>query len=132
MVEKQSVDVEQRPAESGIDTEVLTADTKARHGVHLAEAAELYADTRAVETYGYVARGSVVEPRDTGRAVLMLYRLKSRHVQFMGLGGSIGTALFLGIGRALAAAGPLSVFLGFTITGVGIYGMVSPRVFLLC
>lgn len=59
MVEKQSVDVEQRPAGSGIDIEVLTADKTVRHGVHLAEAAELYADTRAVESYGYVARGSV-------------------------------------------------------------------------
>jgi amino acid transporter len=42
----------------------------------------------------------------------------------MGLGGSIGTALFLGIGRALAAAGPLSVFLGFTISGAAVFGMV--------
>lgn len=44
----------------------------------------------------------------------------------MGLGGSIGTGLFLGIGRALAASGPLSMFLGFAITGVAIWGMVSP------
>lgn len=43
----------------------------------------------------------------------------------MGLGGSIGTALFLGIGRALAATGPLSMFLGFLITGAAIWGMVS-------
>lgn len=50
----------------------------------------------------------------------------------MGLGGAIGTGLFLGIGRALAAAGPLSVFLGFTITSVGVYGMVSPRAFYPC
>lgn len=43
----------------------------------------------------------------------------------MGLGGAIGTGLFLGIGRALAASGPLNVFLGFIITGVGVFGMVS-------
>ena len=43
----------------------------------------------------------------------------------MGLGGSIGTALFLGIGRALAATGPLSMLLGFAITGAGVWAMVS-------
>lgn len=43
----------------------------------------------------------------------------------MGLGGSIGTALFLGIGRALAATGPLSMLLGFLFTGAAVFGMVS-------
>lgn len=43
----------------------------------------------------------------------------------MGLAGSIGTALFLNIGRSLAAGGPLSIFLGYTITSAAIYGMVS-------
>lgn len=61
----------------------------------------------------------------TNRRLLLVQRLKARHVQFMGLGGSIGTALFLGIGRSLAASGPLSMFLGFIFTGVAIWGMVS-------
>ncbi|PPJ58222.1 hypothetical protein CBER1_10215 [Cercospora berteroae] len=50
--------------------------------------------------------------------------LKSRHVQFIGLGGAIGTGLFLGIGRALAQAGPLSLFLGYLTAGIAIYCMM--------
>lgn len=68
--------------------------------------------------------------------------LKSRHIQFIALGilrfkrvqmerrltivgGTIGTGLFLGIGRAFANAGPLSVLLGYTFTGVAIFGMMQ-------
>lgn len=51
-------------------------------------------------------------------------RLKSRHIQFIALGGTIGTGLFLGIGRAFTQAGPLSLLLGYTFTGVAIFAMV--------
>lgn len=51
-------------------------------------------------------------------------RLKSRHIQFIALGGTIGTGLFLGIGSAFIQAGPLSLLLGYTFTGVAIFGMV--------
>ncbi|EXJ77827.1 AAT family amino acid transporter [Capronia epimyces CBS 606.96] len=108
MSEKKSFDVEQRPMGVDIDDGVLSDKVEHTGAVHLAEAAELYGDPQAAESYRYVARG-----------------LKARHIQFMGLGGSIGTALFLGIGRALAAAGPLSIFLGFTISGMAIFGMMQ-------
>lgn len=51
--------------------------------------------------------------------------LKSRHIQFIALGGTIGTGLFLGIGRAFTTAGPLSLFLGYTFVGVAIYAMMQ-------
>ncbi|KAH6983517.1 amino acid permease/ SLC12A domain-containing protein [Ilyonectria sp. MPI-CAGE-AT-0026] len=51
--------------------------------------------------------------------------LKSRHVQFIAIGGSIGTGLFLGIGSALTNAGPLSLLLGYSITSVAIYAMLQ-------
>lgn len=51
-------------------------------------------------------------------------RLKSRHIQFIALGGTIGTGLFLGIGRAFTQAGPLSLLLGYTFTGVAVFAMV--------
>ncbi|KAI1908298.1 hypothetical protein LOZ12_003984 [Ophidiomyces ophidiicola] len=71
------------------------------------EAADVYGDSEAADRYGYVSRG-----------------LKSRHIQFIALGGTIGTGLFLGIGRALTQGGPLSILLGYTMTGFAIFGMM--------
>lgn len=42
-------------------------------------------------------------------------RLKERHIQLIGIGGTIGTALFVGIGRGLALGGPGNLLLGFTL-----------------
>ena len=77
-------------------------------GIRIGEAADMYGDLGSAEEYGYVSRG-----------------LKSRHIQFIALGGTIGTGLFLGIGRAFTNAGPLSILLGYTFTGIAIYGMVN-------
>lgn len=76
--------------------------------LRITEAAGIYGDIGSAEEYGYVDRG-----------------LKSRHIQFIALGGTIGTGLFLGIGRALTQAGPLSLLLGYTFTGVAIYAMMQ-------
>jgi L-asparagine transporter-like permease len=43
--------------------------------------------------------------------------LTNRHIQFIALGGAIGTGLFLGAGSAIFAAGP-SVLLGYLISGI--------------
>ncbi|KAK7890521.1 hypothetical protein LTR67_007729 [Exophiala xenobiotica] len=51
--------------------------------------------------------------------------LKERHVQFIALGGTIGTGLFLGIGSALATSGPLSLWLGYCFTSVAIWAMMQ-------
>lgn len=51
--------------------------------------------------------------------------LKSRHIQFIALGGTIGTGLFIGIGGAFTLAGPLSVLLGYSLTGIAIFGMMQ-------
>ena len=64
------------------------------------------------------------------RAVLLTFTLslKSRHIQFIAIGGTIGTGLFLGIGEALADGGPLSILLGYTLTGVFIFMMMMSLV----
>ncbi|RDL39218.1 putative proline-specific permease put4 [Venustampulla echinocandica] len=72
------------------------------------EAGEIYGNLADAEEYGYVTRG-----------------LKSRHIQFIALGGTIGTGLFLGIGGAFTQAGPLSVLLGYTFTGIAIFAMMQ-------
>ncbi|KAG6889845.1 hypothetical protein C0995_014323, partial [Termitomyces sp. Mi166 len=42
-------------------------------------------------------------------------RLKNRHIQLIGIGGTVGTALFVQIGSSLTQGGPASLFLAFTI-----------------
>lgn len=39
--------------------------------------------------------------------------LKSRHIQFLALGGAIGTGLFVGSGRILQLVGPAPLFMGY-------------------
>jgi len=74
----------------------VEVDADRKGSVEIAEAAEIYGDIQTAEEYGYVHRG-----------------LKSRHIQFIALGGTIGTGLFLGIGKHLAQSGPLSLWLGY-------------------
>ncbi|WFD44713.1 hypothetical protein MPSI1_003383 [Malassezia psittaci] len=53
--------------------------------------------------------------------------LGGRHIQFIALGGSIGTGLFIGSGTNLATGGPGSLMLGFIIVAV----MIITTVFAL-
>ncbi|EXJ78517.1 AAT family amino acid transporter [Capronia coronata CBS 617.96] len=55
----------------------------------------------------------------------LLRRLKGRHLQMIAIGGSIGTGLFVGSGKALAYGGPASVLLAFSLTGVMMYCTVQ-------
>ena len=54
---------------------------------------------------GVVPVASVLYVFDTHRG------LKSRHIQLIALGGSIGTGLFVGTGTTLSLAGPAPLFL---------------------
>lgn len=49
--------------------------------------------------------------------------LKSRHIQLMALGGTIGTGLFLGAGKAIREAGP-AILLAYLITGIVCFGIM--------
>lgn len=48
-------------------------------------------------------------------------KLKGRHLQMIAIGGSIGTGLFVGSGKALANGGPASLLIGFTLIGIMLY-----------
>ena len=52
-------------------------------------------------------------------------KLSSRHIQMIGIGGGIGTGLFVGSGIALANAGPVGVLLAYVITGMTIFGVME-------
>ena len=42
-------------------------------------------------------------------------QLRPRHIQLIGIGGTIGTALYVSIGQALLHGGPGSLFIAFTL-----------------
>ena len=50
--------------------------------------------------------------------------LEPRHLQFIAIGGTIGTGLFLGIGPALAEAGPGSLLIAFIFVGAIVYSVM--------
>ena len=47
--------------------------------------------------------------------------LKARHITMIAIGGAIGTGLIIGTGKALAQAGPGSVFISYSIIGFVVY-----------
>jgi amino acid transporter len=48
-------------------------------------------------------------------------RLKNRHLQMIAIGGSIGTGLFIGSGKALSTGGPASLLICFALIGIMLY-----------
>ncbi|ODV77556.1 amino acid permease [Suhomyces tanzawaensis NRRL Y-17324] len=52
-------------------------------------------------------------------------RLKSRHLQMIAIGGSIGTGLFVGSGYGLALGGPGAVLIGYTLIGYSMLCVVN-------
>ena len=106
-MEKETNVYEDRELPDGSQHGSHTNKDEARKGSLVNEATDIYGDIQTAEEMGYVKRG-----------------LKSRHIQFIALGGTIGTGLFLSIGRAFATGGPLSLLLGYTIVGVMVYSMM--------
>ncbi|WFD25096.1 hypothetical protein MNAN1_000059 [Malassezia nana] len=67
--------------------------------------------------------GIVAVPEETS----LKLSLKGRHIQFIALGGSIGTGLFIGSGGNLATGGPGSLMVAYIIVAV----MIIPVIFAL-
>lgn len=57
--------------------------------------------------------------------------LKSRHLQMIAIGGTIGTGIFLSSGGSVAAAGPLGALISYTIVGMSLsiilFGHISQK-----
>lgn len=51
-------------------------------------------------------------------------RLKSRHLQMIAIGGSIGTGLFVGSGYALSQGGPAGVLISYVLVGYSLFCVV--------
>lgn len=50
--------------------------------------------------------------------------MSSRHLQFIAIGGTIGTGIFLGTGTALAKAGPVSCLISYVFVGSILYSVM--------
>ncbi|KAI8897997.1 amino acid permease/ SLC12A domain-containing protein [Globomyces pollinis-pini] len=51
-------------------------------------------------------------------------KLQSRHIQMIAIGGTIGTGLFIGSGKTLAAVGPLGTLIAYLIAGAAVFCVV--------
>ncbi|KAF2768912.1 hypothetical protein EJ03DRAFT_383034 [Teratosphaeria nubilosa] len=51
--------------------------------------------------------------------------LKSRHIQFLALGGALGTGLFLGAGSILATVGPAPLFTAYLATTLLVWTIMN-------
>ncbi|THZ60943.1 hypothetical protein D6C85_09670 [Aureobasidium pullulans] len=51
--------------------------------------------------------------------------LSSRQVQFLALGGAIGTGLFVGSGATLSAVGPAPLLMGYIVMSFVVYGVMN-------
>jgi amino acid transporter len=70
------------------------------------------------------ANGRVFQPEDAALATAnspLARKLKSRHLQMIAIGGSIGTGLFVASGKALNTGGPASVLISFALIGTMLY-----------
>jgi amino acid transporter len=78
-----------------------------------------------VKSDGKITTDSDADSADVQQADQLSQGLKSRHLQMIAIGGSIGTGLFVSSGAALAAGGPGSVVIGFGLVGIMIYCTVQ-------
>jgi len=51
--------------------------------------------------------------------------LSSRQIQFLSLGGAIGTGLFIGTGATLSKVGPAPLLMGYMLMSVVVQGVMS-------
>jgi amino acid transporter len=51
--------------------------------------------------------------------------MNSWHLQFIAIGGTVGTGLFLGTGSALATAGPVSLLIAFIFVGSVVFSVMT-------
>ncbi|KAI9927002.1 hypothetical protein ASPWEDRAFT_165370 [Aspergillus wentii DTO 134E9] len=52
-------------------------------------------------------------------------KLKSRHLQMIAIGGTIGTGLFIGSGTAIAEAGPAGALIAYIFVGTIVYSVMT-------
>jgi yeast amino acid transporter len=77
------------------------------------------------EVHGEFALGNADADRKAGDLTRLSRKLKTRHLQMIAIGGSIGCGLFIGSGAALKTGGPGTLVMDFCIIGLMIFCMVN-------
>lgn len=75
----------------------------------------------AAATKEYDGRDLHIRGLETNPDTMLHRGLKARHITMIAIGGAIGTGLIIGTGRALAQAGPGSVFISYTFIGLIVF-----------
>ncbi|KAL8789844.1 MAG: hypothetical protein Q9213_000912 [Squamulea squamosa] len=75
---------------------------------HITEKGQVGANGQVFDVEG-AAEGTATSP--------LARKLKGRHLQMIAIGGSIGTGLFVGSGKALQQGGPASLLVAFSLIG---------------
>ncbi len=69
--------------------------------------------------------GKIITQLDLESNKMILHQgLKSRHVQLIALGGSIGTGMFVGSGSILATTGPASLLIGYLVLSAVLWNIM--------
>ncbi|KAF9364580.1 hypothetical protein BGX34_001127 [Mortierella sp. NVP85] len=74
------------------------------------------------EKYEYVVEHGHDEQHEFGE---VKRDLKSRHLQMIAIGGTIGTGIFLSSGGSVGAAGPLGALISYFIVGIMVFFIVT-------
>lgn len=62
---------------------------------------------------------------ETGADTSLHRGLKARHITMIAIGGALGTGLIIGTGKALAGAGPGSLFISYTFMGALVFMIMA-------
>lgn len=114
-----------KPADQGCNRDIPSAD------VESAYEASFTSDKAEVQNEDYNYKNATTETKnmndienDTSCESNLKRKLDNRHIQFIALGGGIGTGLFIGPGPQLALGGPLTLVIGYIIVGIFLICMV--------
>ncbi|KAJ5653524.1 hypothetical protein N7490_000527 [Penicillium lividum] len=72
--------------------------------------------------YDYEKHGA---NRDSNPMPDLKRKLKSRHLQMIAIGGTIGTGLFIGSGTAIANGGPVGALIAYIFVGTIVYSVMT-------
>ncbi|CAL5865873.1 uncharacterized protein PFLUO_LOCUS79 [Penicillium psychrofluorescens] len=76
----------------------------------------------ATDDIGYEGHGAI---HPSGRQPRLQRKLKSRHLQMIAIGGTIGTGLFIGSGEAISHAGPVGGLIAYMFIGSIVFSVMT-------